>query len=78
MLSIFISVSEDEILQAQQILKLQFDTDYLSYLQICGQLEFEYHEFYGLGVKPDSYLNLIQIYSLLKKMLLIHKKLYLF
>ena len=62
-----ISVSEDEILQAQQILKLQFDTDYLSYLQICGQLEFEYLEFYGLGVKPDSYLNLIQIYSLLKE-----------
>ncbi|KAB0625900.1 SMI1/KNR4 family protein [Acinetobacter gandensis] len=62
-----ISVSEEQILQAQQILKLDFDTDYLSYLQICGQLEFEYLEFYGLGVNPNSHLNVIKIYSLLKE-----------
>ena len=58
-----VPVSSSEIDKAQQELNLKFDSAYLSYLNICGQLEFEYLEFYGLGVKPNSYLNVVKNYQ---------------
>lgn len=60
---VVIPVSSSEIDKAQQDLNLKFDSAYLSYLKVCGQLEFEYLEFYGLGVKPNSYLNVVKNYQ---------------
>lgn len=57
-----IKVSDDEIHDAEKALKLKFDSEYLLYLKLCGQFEYEYLEFYGLGVPLQSYINVVNAY----------------
>ncbi|ATZ66798.1 SMI1/KNR4 family protein [Acinetobacter haemolyticus] len=58
-----VDVSYEQIRDAEKILSFNFDTAYLTYLEICGQLEYEYLEFYGLGVPLSSHINVVRAYQ---------------
>lgn len=58
-----INVSDEQIQAAEQDLLFKFDSAYLDYLKICGQLEYEYLEFYGLGVSATSHVNVERAYT---------------
>ena len=64
-----IKVSSDQIVDAQKTLNLAFDDAYIAYLNTCGQLEYEYLEFYGLGVPDHSHVNVIKVYKELRESL---------
>ena len=58
-----IVVSDEQIQAAEKNLPFKFDSEYLDYIKTCGQLEYEYLEFYGLGVSATSHVNVERAYT---------------
>ncbi|ENU80994.1 hypothetical protein F975_00852 [Acinetobacter sp. ANC 3789] len=58
-----INVSDEQIQATEKNLPFKFDSEYLNYLRTCGQLEYDYLEFYGLGVPANSHVNVGRAYQ---------------
>lgn len=52
--------SDDSISNVEDKFKFKFDTDYKEYLKKFGLISFESMEVFGIGVKENSYLNVLK------------------
>lgn len=52
--------SDDSISNVEDKLGFKFDTDYIEYLKKFGLISFESMEVFGIGVKENSYLNVLR------------------